>query len=336
MMIEHIDPELATNEWLTNEKREVTERTHANYSTVADKWCEFCDEHGIERMSEVTGRSLMKFKQWRANQVKLSTVGQNLSSLRRFITYCEKTEMVEQGLLDKVPDVRAPDNTKDEKVDHETAEAVLTYLRRFDYASRRHVIFELVWHAAFRTITLRCIDIEHCHLDTDQPYIELVNRPEQDTRLKNGKKSEREVSITTNIAEVLSDYVDQNRFDVIDEHGRNPLLTTRQGRATKNTIRRDIRTASRPCEYGDGCPFDKDPAECQARSNRHKAGECPGVTTGHPLRRGSITHAHLDKDVPKRVVSDRCDVSEEVLTEHYDRQQEAKKRQIRRQYLSDM
>lgn len=334
--LQDITPEMATSDWLTTEKPEVTDRTHANYRTVADKWCEFCDEQDIESMAQVSGQTLMRFKQWRSEQVKISTVGQNLSCLRRFINHYEKIEAVKPGLLDKVPDARAPDGSRDEKVDRETAEAVLSYLRRFDYASRRHAIFELVWHTAFRTITIRCIDTDDCHLDSDAPYIELENRPETDTRLKNGDKSERQVSLSESVAEVLQDYIEHERFDVQDDYGRNPLFTTRQGRANKNTIRRDIRTATRPCEYGNGCPFDEDPAECAARSNRHKAGDCPGVTTGHPLRRGSITHTHLDNDVPKRVVSDRCDVSVEVLTEHYDQQTEERKREIRRGYLDDI
>lgn len=335
-MTQDIDPETATENWLMNERREVADSTHANYSTLAVKWCQFCQEHEIESMAEVSGRTLMRFKSWRGEQVKLSTVGQNLSALRRFIAYCEKIEAVKSGLIDKVPDVRAPDNTRDEKLDPDIAEAVLEYLRKFDYASRRHAITELVWHTAFRTATLRSVDVEDCVLDSDTPHIKLQNRPDKDTRLKNGEKSEREVSISDTVAEVLQDYIDHDRFDVTGDHGRNPLLTTRQGRASKNTLRRDIRTATRPCEYKDECPYDKDPAECQARSNRHKAGDCEGVTTGHPLRRGSITHAHLDRDVPKRVVSDRCDVSEKILVKHYDRQQESRKRELRREYLEDM
>jgi site-specific recombinase XerC len=335
-MPENIDPKTATQDWLMNEQREVTDRTHANYRTVAKKWCEFCKENDIQSMAEVTGRTLMQFKQWRANQVQISTVGQNLSCLRRFIDHCEKIEAVSPGLLDKVPDIRAADNTRDETVDRETAEDVRSYLRRFDYASRRHAIVELIWHVAFRTVTIRSIDVDHCHLDTDVPYIKLENRPDEDTRLKNGNKSEREVSISTDVAKVLQDYIDQNRFDVTDDHERTPLFTTRQGRITKNTIRRDVQTTFRPCDYDDGCPYDKDPASCEARSNRHKVGECPGVTTGHPLRRGSITHNHLDNDVPKRVVSDRVDVGVQKLTEHYDRQTETRKREIRRDYLDNM
>lgn len=74
------------------------------------------------------------------------------------------------------------------------------------------------------------------------------------------------------------------------------------------------------CVYEDGCPFEADSAECQARSNRHNAGECPDVTTVHLLRRGLTTY--LDKYVPKRVASGRCDVSVDVLTENYDKHTE--------------
>jgi site-specific recombinase XerC len=334
--LQQIDPEVATNDWLMSEKQEVTDRTLANYRTLADKWIAFCDDQGIETMADVSGQDLMKFKRRRSEEVAQTTVGQNLSCLRRLIGHCENIEAVEQGLLDRVPDVRAPDGTRDEKVDAETAEAVLEYLRKFDYASRRHVIFECVWHFSARTITLRCIDVDHCHVDGDAPHIELENRPDDDLRLKNGNKSEREVAISPEVADVIRDYIDRNRFDVVDDNGRSPLLTTKQGRATKNTIRRDIRTATRPCEYGDSCPHNRDPTDCQARSNRHKAGDCPGVTTGHPLRRGSITHTHLDNDVPKRVVSDRCDVSVDILEEHYDRQTEEKKREIRQGYLENI
>jgi len=62
-MLEDLDPETATEDWLMTEKREVTERTYANYETVARKWCEFCDEQDIESMANVSGRTLMQFKQ---------------------------------------------------------------------------------------------------------------------------------------------------------------------------------------------------------------------------------------------------------------------------------
>jgi site-specific recombinase XerD len=334
--LQTIEPEVATDDWITTQSREKTERTLANYQTVARLWNEFCDEHDVGTMDEVNGQTLMRFKQWRGEDVKITTLGQNLSCLRSFIEHCEQIEAVPPGLLDRVPDARAPDGTRDEKVDQETADAVLTYLRKFDHSSRQHAIFELIWHTAFRTITVRAVDIDDCHLDGEAPYIDLVSRPDTDTRLKNGPKSERQVSLNPDVADVLADYIEHNRFDVTDEHDRRPLFTTAQGRVSRATVRRDIRVVTRPCVYADGCPHDRDRATCDASGSRHKAKECPSVETGHPLRRGSITHVHLDNDVPKRVVSDRADVSVEVLEEHYDRQTQEKKREIRRGYLNDI
>jgi hypothetical protein len=40
--------------------------------------------------------------------------------------------------------------------------------------------------------------------------------------------------------------------------------------------------------------------------------------------------------VPKAVVSDRCDVSVDVLEKHYNRQTESKKRETRKEYLEDV
>lgn len=82
--------------------------------------------------------------------------------------------------------------------------------------------------------------------------------------------------------------------------------------------------------------FDKDPEPVKHEATATKQENVRGVTTRHPLRRGSITHKHLDNEVPKRVVSDRCDVSEGVLTKHYDRQTADRKREIREQYLEDI
>ncbi len=41
----------------------------------------------------------------------------------------------------------------------------------------------------------------------------------------------------------------------------------------------------------------------------------------HAVRRGLMTH-HLTQDVPEQVVSDRMNVSQRVLEEHYDRRSE--------------
>jgi len=43
--------------------------------------------------------------------------------------------------------------------------------------------------------------------------------------------------------------------------------------------------------------------------------ECPSSVSPHALRRGGLTH-HLNNKVPKDVVSDRANVSKDVLDTH--------------------
>jgi hypothetical protein len=52
------------------------------------------------------------------------------------------------------------------------------------------------------------------------------------------------------------------------------------------------------------------------------------------VSRGSLTHL-LKNDVPKQVVSDRADVSPDVLDKHYNKMIEQEKMEQRREYLDD-
>jgi hypothetical protein len=75
--------------------------------------------------------------------------------------------------------------------------------------------------------------------------------------------------------------------------------------------------------------------DCEALGARCGASKCPSSVSPHAVRRGSITH-HLTEDVPEQVVSDRMNVSQRVLEEHYDRRTEEVKVEQRRGYLDDV
>lgn len=111
---------------------------------------------------------------------------------------------------------------------------------------------------------------------------------------------------------------------MVEDHGRQPLLTTSKGRITKATFRRDVYQATAPCFRGETCAGHTEPAGTR----------CEGSVSPHSIRRGSITH-HLTNDIPTEVVSDRMTVSRKILEKHYDRRSDAVKLEQRRGYLEN-
>jgi hypothetical protein len=74
---------------------------------------------------------------------------------------------------------------------------------------------------------------------------------------------------------------------------------------------------------------------CEAAQRTNDACQCPSTVSGHPVRRGAITH-YLRQDVPEKVVSDRMNVSTDILDRHYDERGEEVKAEQRRQFLEDV
>jgi hypothetical protein len=134
--------------------------------------------------------------------------------------------------------------------------------------------------------------------------------------------------------ELIEQYLENpSRHEVTDEYGREPLITTRDGRPTGDTIYRIVNRATQPCEYGE-CPHDRDPDECEARGANSYASKCPSSYSPHEIRRGSITH-HLAEDVAPEIASERMDVSLDVLYNHYDARTEREKMNVRKDALED-
>jgi site-specific recombinase XerD len=178
------------------------------------------------------------------------------------------------------------------------------------------------------------LDVDDYRLEEEHPHLQLLHRPDTDTPLKNGQKGERPVSISSGACDTIDDYLENRRPDVTDDHGREPLLASQQGRITKSTIRKYVYKWSRPCVIGSGCPHDCNPDGCDAANDLDQASKCPSSITPHPIRRGYITRL-LKEGVSVEVVSDRCNVSPVVIDEHYDVRTEEEKMQQREAVLRE-
>jgi integrase len=101
-------------------------------------------------------------------------------------------------------------------------------LHRFDYASRKHVICRLIWRIGIRLGGLRAIDVDD--LDFEDKAIKIRHRSDTGTLLKNQFGGERDVGINETTVHVLEDYIGERRIEKTDDHGREPLISTSEGR----------------------------------------------------------------------------------------------------------
>lgn len=178
----------------------------------------------------------------------------------------------------------------------------------------------------------RSLDVEG--YDREEPCLEIRHRPERGTPTKNKRRGERLIALSGEPCLLLDDLLRDRRPDVTDDYGRRPLLATARGRVAETTFRKYCYRCTRPCVYGDGCPHDRDPDDCDA-NDAENASRCSSSVSPPAFRRGSITH-HLNSDVPETAVGDRSNVSQEVLEQYYDRRSLREEMEQRRKYLDDI
>lgn len=316
--------------YLDGRQSELAENSLRAYRIRIRTFVEWCRENGIDSLNDVHG---IHIHEWKAGmQVGNATTANRLQAVRRFLRWGAQLGIADPELWDKI-DVPTGNGAKTVHLDTDTAGSVLTFLDRFEYASKTHVVMLLLWRTGVRLGSLRALDVGD--YNREENCLEVRHRPESDTPLKNGEAGERSIALSDGTCRVLDDYLTANRDDVTDGFGRVPFITTRNGRISESALQDTAYAATRPCYYGSDCPEGRDPAECAAASNRDVAYQCPDSVSPHPIRRGSITH-HLRNDVPKLAVSDRCDVSPKVLDRHYNQLTEREKMEQRRGYLDDL
>lgn len=337
--LDPIAPDTALNLYLDHRGTELSEKSIENQRYRLRSFVQWCEEEEIETMAELTGRDLHEFRVWRQqglgenyDEIAKVTLHGILSTLKKFLEFCAGIDAVEQGLREQVliPKVDAEEASKNEQLHTDRAKEILRHLERYEYASRDHVILALMWHTGIRIGTLQSFDLED--FSEEQQYLRVRHRPDTDTPLKNKTAAERKIALGDFYTEVLQEYIKVNRYDVTDDYGRQPLITSRQGRLTQNPIRRTAYCWTRPCMIGD-CPHDENPETCEYM-HRDKASSCPSARSPHCVRRGSITD-HLRNGTPEEVVSDRMNVSKGILDQHYDQRSERERMEVRRDFIKE-
>lgn len=330
------DPQNAVELFLEERRPEVSEHTQYNNKGHLTRFVSFLSEEGIESTTELDAFALRRFKTWLRNNHSVNevTVGNYVSTVRAFLRWAEKVDLTEEGLYEKMdyPRLTKEQQTRDVSIDPDEAEAVLSYCRKFEYGTIRHVAFHLMWHTAFRLGTIRALDLSDWH--SDERFLETHHRPETGTPLKNKRAAERQINISEELADVIDDYVQYKREPVKDEYGRKPLLTTTNGRAYDSLLRKHIYALTRPCKHSGHCPHGREQSSCEA-TNYNKSSKCPSSVSPHPVRRASITR-HLNNDWPQELVSEKANVSPDVLDTHYDVRTQEEKRKNRRKYLEEL
>jgi site-specific recombinase XerD len=337
--LEPITPAEAKEMYLDARKGEVSQSTLDGYHYRLKHFVRWCDDvEGIDNLNDLSGRDLQRFKTWRRDDgdLKAITLEGNLDALRVFLRWCGTIDAVNSDLHEKLS-VLLPSLDKEEEqssamLEPSDAKAVLSYLRKFQWASRTHVILEVLWHTGIRLGTLHALDLSD--YDGDDERLEIVHRPESDTPLKNGDEGERIIALNADVCRAIEDYADANRHAVTDDYGRESLFTSRYGRMNRSSVRDAVYMATRPCYYGVDCPKQRDPETCEATEHSHYS-KCPVNVSPHAIRRGAITQ-FLTEDVPEQVVSDRMNVGRDVLDKHYDKRSEEVKVEQRREYLDGL
>jgi site-specific recombinase XerD len=334
--LDGLTPREALDRWLDQQRAEKSESSISAYYYRLKLFVEWCEAEGITEMSEVDGVLVDEYElHRRGNEVAPSTLHNEIKTLRRWLRYLGKLEVVDPGLYERIeiPGVPERKQSDDTRLDPDAATALLTHFRQSpDRATREHGLLELTWHTGARLGGIRALDCRDVELE--EAYVRFVHRPDTGTALKNGLDGERVVGLTDAVVNVLQDYCENHRPDITDEHGRAPLFATRQGRPSTGSFREWMYHATQPCVHSP-CPHGREIGTCEYRTY-HKGSQCPSSRSPHQVRTGAITWM-LNRGLPPTVVSDRVNATPDVIKRHYDKQKAVSEmEERRREYLDDL
>ena len=336
---EDFDPTAAGEYWIN--KRKIDHSDNTIYSNRKDlaPFVAWCEEKEIERVGDLTAWTIEQYEQYAHAREDWSpiTIKNKLQTLKQFLEF-----LGEKGALDEylhpavtIPDLDRSQEVNTEKWDKTDALPQIQFMRNSPkwYGTFEHAVLEVAWFTARRVQAISGLDKPDYVRDPDDddpadgPYLDFHHRADRGTRLKNELDSEDPVEISDDVADVLDHYIARERNEKRDENGREPLFTTRQGRASIGKIRGATYIATQPC-IRVACPHGENAKKCEFRK-RDQASKCPSSRSPHRIRTGSIQW-QLDQGIAPEDVSDRVDASVDTIRRHYDVPDDREKMENRR------
>lgn len=311
-----LSPREAMQRWLSKQRVDKAEATVSTYHYQVKLFVEWCEENAVAEVGELTGWDIESYEtSRRAQDVGAVTLNKELGTIKRFLEYCARVELVDETLPEKVvpPDVERQGDVDETRLSHERAKRLLGYYEDHAYGSRDHTLLVLAWYTGARLNALRGLDLEHYH--SEEQYVEFLHEPDRGLPLKNGKDGERAVGLPEDVINVIDKYIQSHRQEQYTDDGARPLLTSASGRAGENTLRAWMYLATQPCLHSE-CPHGKQRSTCEWTDYSHGS-KCPSSRAPHQVRTGSITW-QLNRNVPLKVVAERVNTSVRTLKKHYD------------------
>ncbi|WP_311173952.1 tyrosine-type recombinase/integrase [Halobellus ordinarius] len=333
------NPTAAGEYWINKRQIDHTENTiHSNRKDL-DPFLMWCDEHDIDRVGDLTEWTIEQYEDYAHAREDWSpiTIKNKLQTLKQFLRF-----LGEKGAFDgylhpavTVPDLDRSQEVNTEKWDKTDALPQIRFMRTSAkwYGTFQHAVTEVAWFTGRRVQAIAGLDLSDYTREPDEedtadgPYLDFNHRADEGTGLKNKLDSEEPIEISPEVADVLDHYIARERNDKRDENGREPLFTTRQGRASIAKIRGAIYIATQPC-IRIACPHGENAKKCEYRKRDH-ASKCPSSRSPHRIRTGSIQW-QLDQGIDPEDVSDRVDASVDTIRRHYDVPDDREKMENRR------
>jgi len=187
--LDRLAPQRVLDLYLDERKTDLADRTRRSHRYVIETFVEYCEDNNVTILADIDGRDLHEYRIERRETVNGNTLRSQLGVIRIFIRFAESIEAVRRGIAERIRLPEVERQSRDTRVTQAVAKEMLDHLATFNYASRDHALFRVLWTTAIRVGTARGLDVDD--FDAEKQFLAVKHRPAADTPLKNGDRGER-------------------------------------------------------------------------------------------------------------------------------------------------